>query len=278
MVYKTQMRQVRFGGLDGPAQRDVVLLVAVVFVTYSAQFFTSALSVLRLSDAVWLQGQVWRAVSYPFIGLANGGLSGRPMASVFILLELFILYMFASDVFRVLGRRRFWRTLVFSTAGAAIIALVVHAVGGLATGDRALGGQAMNAFVLMQGQRMVLAVIIAAYAVLRANATILLFFVLPIKARWFLWLEIAFAFIGFLSTKDFAGFVGVCAAIGLTVWFVRHPTLKGGLHELRLRTEQRVLQRRLGRMRNKSKLRVVRGEGESSLKDPSKKDEPPWVN
>lgn len=281
MVYRSQMRQVRFSGLDGSPPKDVVVLLAVVFVTYSLQFFTPVLMLLRLTEEAVFHAMVWQPFSYPFIGLARGGLRGAPVASIFILLELFILYVFAVDVFRMLGRRRFWRTLVVSTAAAAVIALLVNLLTrGLAP------GAAFSAFSLMQGQRILIAVVIAAFAVLRGNATIMLFFVLPVKARLFIWIEIAFAFIGFLGTKDFAGFVGVCAAIGLTVWFVRHPSLKGGLRELRLRTEQRVLQRKLERTRRQSQLKVIRGEGASTKgvrstgsEDPkSKKDDSPWIN
>lgn len=268
MVYRTQMRQVRFGGLDGRPPRDILILVAMVFVTYSAQFFVPLLSVLRLSGAALNQAMIWQPLTYPFIGLARGGLQGMPTPSVFILLELFILYMFAVDVFRVLGRKRFWSVLLTATMGAALIALVVNLiVRGLS------GGAPYTAFSLMQGQRMLVVIVIAAFAVVRANTTILLFFVLPIKARWFVWLEVAFAFIGFLGSKDVAGFVGLCSAIGLTVWLVRHPTLKGGLRELRLRTEHRALQRRLQNMRRKSKLRIVRDDAESK-----KDNDNPWVN
>jgi hypothetical protein len=68
----------------------------------------------------------------------------------------------------------------------------------------------------MQGQRTLLAFAIAAFATLNRHATILLFFVLPIQARWFLWLEVLFAFIAFLATKDLAGFVGICVVVGGT--------------------------------------------------------------
>ena len=113
-------------------------------------------------------------------------------------------------------------------------------------------------------------VAIAAFATLRAEATILLFFVLPIKAKWFLWLELALGFIGFLGTYDFAGFVGICAAVGLTVGLLRPGRLRGLGRETRLRAERWWIERKLGRMRRKSKLRLVDEE-----KKPKKG---PWVN
>ena len=60
---------------------------------------------------------------------------------------------------------------------------------------------------------MLLAIFIAAFATLNRNATILLFFVLPIQARWFLWLEVLFAFIAFLGSHDLPGFLGITTAV-----------------------------------------------------------------
>lgn len=271
-LYQRQVRQIRFGGLEGPPPRDLVVLLIILFATYSAQFFLSGLGLFRLSEAVWQRGFVWQVITYPWIGLASGGLIGVPRPSIFILLELFILYLFAQDVFSLLGRRRFWRMLLIAPLVAAGVALLID---GLAWAFSGSGSP--SAFALMQGQRMIILVVIAAFATLRSEATILLFFVLPIKARWFLWLEVAFAFIGFLGTKDYAGFLGVCAAIAATVWLIRFPTLGKGLRELRLRTERRILERRLRKTRRKSKLRIVKGEAEGR-NDIDHEGGGPWVH
>lgn len=267
-MYQRPVRQIQFGGLDRPPSRDLVALLAILFVTYSAQFFVSGLGLLRLSEAVWQRGFLWQPFTYPWIGLAGGGLVGMPRPSIFILLELFILYLFAQDVFSLLGRHRFWRLLFLASLVAAVVALLVDGLAWVFTGTGT-----PSAFALMQGQRMIILIVIAAFATLRSEATILLFFVLPIKARWFLWLEVAFAFIGFLGTKDIAGFLGVCAAIAATVWLIRFPTVGRGLRELRLRTERKVLERRLRNTRKKSKLRIVKGE-----QDTDHDGGGPWVH
>lgn len=271
-MYQRQVRQIQFGGFDRPPPRDLLALLAILFTTYSAQFFIGSLWLLRLSEAVWQRGFVWQVLTYPWIGLAGGGLIGMPRPSIFILLELFILYLFAQDVFSLLGRRRFWRLLLLAPLVAAVVALLIDGLAWAFTGSGS-----PSAFALMQGQRMIILVVIAAFATLRSDATIMLFFVLPIKARWFLWLELAFAFIGFLGSKDIAGFLGVCIAIAATVWLIRFPTVGKGLRELRLRTERRILERRLRNTRRKSKLRVVRGEGRSG-DDSDHEGGGPWVH
>ncbi len=111
----------------------------------------------------------------------------------------------------------------------------------------------------MQGQQILLAIIIAAFATLWGDATILLFFVLPIKARWFLWLEILFAFIGFLESKDFAGFCGICGAVFLTYTGFQRGGAGKVAHTWRKRAEAFVLQKRLDRLKKKRKFDVIDG-------------------
>ncbi len=235
------------GGLapPGPPPRDVLALVAVVFVTFSMQFFeaTSLLvAALRLTPLVY-SGWLWQAATYPFIGF------GGP--SLWILLELVILFWFARDTFWALGRRRFWSTLVTATVAAAVVACLV----GLAAGGPA-------AFVLMQGQRMLLAVLVAAFATLFGDATILLLFVIPIRARWFLWIEVLFAFVGYLGSRDLAGFLGLVTAVATTYLMLSPGGPGRELHRWRKRAEQRLLEERLKRMRRKRDFRVLDGGGE----------------
>lgn len=227
-----------FGGLAGPPASDLIALLLVLFATYSMQFFASTawLSVLlRLSPAVWQQGFVWQLASYPFAGF------GPP--SLWFLLELLIVFMFGNQVYWRLGRRRFWQLLAGVAAAAGIIAVLLA----LATGPHPA------TFSLMQGQRMLLAILIAAFATAWGDATILLFFVLPVTARWFLWIEAAVAFIAFLATRDLPGLLGVWAAILLTFLVVAGPPAR---RPLWLRLERVWLQGRL-RLRRRPRLRIV---------------------
>ncbi|HVS65205.1 MAG TPA: hypothetical protein VMT85_17065 [Thermoanaerobaculia bacterium] len=250
-------RTISFGG-GGPPSRDVIAMLIIVGVTYSLAAFTSAVDILRLTPMVW-RGWLWQLGTYPWIG------AGPP--SIWILLELLILYWFANDVFWALGRRRFWNLFLWATIGAAFVAALMDVLLTLA------GFGVPTSFVLMQGQRMLILVAIAAFATLRSEATILLFFVLPLKARWFLWIEIAIGFVGFLGTKDFPGFVGICAAVALSVLLLRPGRGRGVLREARVRSERWWIERKLGRMRKKSGLRVVpRQEDDDSVR------RGPWVN
>ncbi len=242
------------GGLSGPVPRDVIVLLAVVFATFSIDVLTGgALLLLRLTSAVWLSGFVWQLATYAFTGY------GAP--TLWILLELLILFWFGKDVFGRLGRKRFWRTLAWAVVGAALAAVAVDLT------LRLLGLPLGPPYLIMQGQRTLIAILIAAFATLYADATIYLFFVLPLRARWFLWIEILFAFIAFLGTRDLPGFAGICAAVAITWAVLRHGGPARGLRQAWLRLRQRHLQRRLERERKKRGFRVVRGD-----------DRGPWLH
>lgn len=237
------------GGLPSftPAPTDLLVILGVVFATFSLQHLGSAAVVpalLRLTPALW-NGFLWQLGTYPFSGY------GAP--SFWILLELLILYWFGRDVYFRLGRRRFWTTLMFSAVTAAVVAELVFLVQDLA------GAGPLSAFSIMQGQRMLLTIFIAAFATLNRHATILLFFVLPIQARWFLWLEVLFAFIAFLGTHDLPGFLGIVTAVGVTWGALSAGGPSRMLREWRLRFERWRLQQELDRERRKRKMKVIDG-------------------
>ena len=238
-------------GSGAPVPRDLVVILAVLFVTYVLRFFSSTAmvpDVLQLSAAVY-GGALWQVVTYPFVASPSGG--------IWFLLELLVLFWFGRDVFWRLGRRRFWTRLLVGGVVAALVAigvqLLVAVVG-------AVGVSSVPVFVLMQGQRMLMAIPIAAFATLWGDATIMLFFVIPLKARWFLWLEILFAFMAFLTAKDLAGLLGITAAVVLT-WATLSP---GGPRQawrrLRLRVEAWLIQARLKRMRRGRRFDVIDGD------------------
>jgi hypothetical protein len=243
-------------GLGGPVAPDVWVLLGVLLTSFSLQFFATTAwlpALLRLTPAVTERGWLWQLVSYPFVG------TGQP--GFWFVLELLILFLFARDACWRLGRARFWRLLVGVAAVAGAVAMTVQLA--------SPGPEGTPPFVLMQGQRTLVAILVAAFATLNAEATIYLFFVLPMPARWFLGLEVLFAFLAFLGTRDLAGFVGLAVAIGATWWWLSRRR-GGGPRRWRKQWEERWLRWRLRRLQRRRGLRVVRGEGGS--------EGGPWVH
>ena len=271
MVTRNPYSGGRMGGLGGlslggPAPRDVLIILAVLFVTFALRFFESTAIVpalLELTPRVWRFGWVWQLVTYPFIASRGSG--------IFFLIDLLVLYIFARDVFFGLYRRHFWRLILWSSIASALVAVVVHVLLTLA------GLQWVPApFAIMEGQWMLTAICVAAFATAHADATIYLFFFLAIPARWMLGVEILFAFMGFLFSKDLPGFVGICTAVGLSYLYVRSSgSMRGGkrtLREMRLRFEKWWIQRKLDRARRKRGFKVIPGDKGPNVR------KGPWVN
>ncbi len=253
----TPLRTPSGWGLTGPIPRDIAVLLGVSFATFSASHFSATaglVELLRLSPLAWSSAQLWRLLTYPFAGI------GAP--SLWIMVEWLVLFLFARTVFYQLGRRSFWRLLVIASVAAGVAALVVDAVA---------SGSSLN-LILMQGQRMLLAIVIAGFATLNRSATILLFFVLPVKAAWFLGLEILFAFLSYLSSGDLAGFVGISMAVGATYWILDRgvPNLK----VLWKRGEEQWLRQRMRRTAKRKGLRLV----EPPENDEGNVRQGPWIN
>lgn len=253
-------------GLGGPAPRDLLIILGILFATFSLRFFaTTAIvpALLQLTPGVWQRGWVWQLATYPFIGAAGSG--------IWFLLELLFLYMFGRDVYFGLYRRHFWRLILWSSIGAALVAVVTHMLLTL-TGAMEFAVP----FGIMQGQWMLLVIFIAAFGTAHRDATVYLFFVLPVPARWMLWVEILFAFMAFLFSRDLPGFLGICTAVGLSYLYVRSSGSLGGgrrtLRELRLRLERWWIQKKLDRARRKRGLRVIPGERDRNLR------KGPWVH
>jgi hypothetical protein len=237
-----------FGGSQGPPPSDLVAVLVVLFVTFTLQFFESTAIVpelLRLTPAVWRTGFVWQLATYAFAGV--GG------ASLWILLELLIVYWFGADVRARLGRRGFWSLLARAVPGAAVLAAATQLLAGVVAG----ASPTPFPFQLMQGQRVMLAILVAAFATLYRDATILAFFVLPIRAHWFLWLELAIAFVAFLGTKDIAGLVGIFAATGITVLVLSRPRPRGRLRTRWLGWRRARLERKVDRLARRRGLHIV---------------------
>jgi hypothetical protein len=252
-------------GLTGTPPVDLLVLLGVLIVTFVLRFFAATQVVplvLELTPLAWMRGWVWQLASYPYVGYGSPGIG--------FLIELLILYMFGKDVFFGLYRRHFWRLIVFASVAAAVVATGVHAIEALT------GGAAPGAFSILQGQRMLLAIFIAAFATAHRDATVYLFFFLQIPARWLFVVEGLFALMAFLATRDLPGFVGILAAMGFTYLYVRSSgSVRGGrrtFREIRLRFERWWIQRKLDRARRKRGFTVIQGDKGPNVR------KGPWVN
>jgi hypothetical protein len=246
--------------------------MAVVFVTYAMQFFRSTAvipALLRLTPLVWRAGFLWQLLTYPLIGWGP--------ASILFLIELLMLYWFGGDVYRGMGRRHFWKLIGWCALVGGVVAVAADALAWAAAGKDALLLEPFP-YPIIQGQQLLIAIFICAFATANRQAQILLFFVLPIQARWFIAIEIAIAFIVFLQTHDFPGFLGLCAAIGIAYLYVRDGGIGRGLRQTRLRVERWWLQRKHETARRKRGFRVIPGERPGDRGSRESGGRGPWLH
>ncbi len=240
-------------GLDGPIPRDLLILMACLFITYSFSAFQSTrelVAAARLSRSIWQEGFFWQLVTYPFAADY-----GHPLG---LILSLWMVLIFGKQVYYFVGRKAFWKTFFSSTMVAAGVAVVVQYLMDWA-------GMAPTFFLpfgMMQGQLIVLTVLITGFATLYGHATVYLMFVLPVKASWFIGLEILFAFLAFLSSKDLAGFIGICAAVTVAYFLFSGVSPRRFLHEIRLRIQRKLIEAKL------RKMRKGKGDGSGVVKGP----------
>ena len=252
MAYDYGRPQLSFGFSHG-VPRDVLGLLVAVFVTYSMQFFTATawiVDLMRLTPMVWQKGWVWQLVTFPVAGVGD--------ASVWVLLELLFLFFFARDVYARLGRRGFWRVLLTGSLAAGSVALLVDLAA------RWVAQVPEASMLLVQGQHMLFVVVIAAFASLYRDATIMLMLIVPVRAAWFLPLEVLIAFIGFLKTHDLAGFLGICVAIGVVWGTLSYGGFRRAGRESWRSAQSWWLRRRMGRLRRQRGFHVV----EDKRRDP----------
>jgi hypothetical protein len=243
------------------------VLLGILLATFSLRYFeTTAIipALLELTPYVWQRGWVWQIATYPFIGNGEAGF--------WFLLQLFFLYMFGRDVYFGLYRRHFWRLIFTASIGAALVAVAVHVL-------LSLTGVAFGPpFTILNGGWVLMAIIVAAFATAHRDATVYFMFILPIPAYWLFVIEILGGFMAFLRTRDLPGFLGLCAAVGLSYLYVRSSgsILRGKktLREMRLRLERWWIQKKLDRARRKRGFKVIPGSGE---RGPNVR-KGPWVN
>jgi hypothetical protein len=257
------------GGLSGPIPRDLLLIAAALLVTVTLSSFEGTrliTQLLTITPAVWQRGFLWQLATYPYVEAWGPSLG--------FVINLILLFLWGRDVYWGLGRRHFWRLLLIASIGAGILATLVDVAGTMA------GWKAPQPFYLMQSWTL-LSILLAAWARAHRGATILFMFILPIEAGWLIALEILLAFIGFLTTKDLPGFVGICAAIGISWYYIARSGKIGlgkrDLREYRLRMERWWIQRKLDRAKKKRGFRVIPGEGGRGHQGGDVR-KGPWVN
>ena len=200
--------------------------------------------------------QTWASELYTSLGLAPGEVLGEGYVwQVFtysvlhdlsspshVLFNLLGLLFLAPPLERRWGPKGFLHFAIYSALIAGIFSLLCGLIAPTYFGARVFGVSGVVMAVL------------AAFSFVMPNATIMLFFVVPIQARWIVWLALGIDAMMFLSSPKGSGLAfhthlgGVIAAWLLITGNWRPSLLKDRLHLFTLKQKKRP-----------PKLRIVKG-------------------
>lgn len=210
-----QKPAVRFGGPMTPQVKRLIIIMAVIFFIH--QFFSlfgldrwfSSLFGLSHATLVY-QFRIWQLFTYMFV---HGGFTH-------ILFNCLALWMFGSDLERLWGSKKFLRYFLFSGVGAGFVIAVVNAVVAFKFG---------NAVTITYGSSGAVFALLLAYGVTWPNREMMLWFILPIKMKYFV---LGYGLISFFGTAGtVAGQAGTISHAGhlggLVVGFI---LLRLGVH------------------------------------------------
>lgn len=164
-----------FGNPWTPAVKVLIIVNAIVFLAQSLAGFPTPRAFGLVPYQILHKGAFWQLVTYMFL---HGGL-------LHVAFNMFALWMFGSQLERVWGTRRFLRYYFITGIGAGLINVLFNA----------------SSLIPTIGASGAIFGLLLAYGVLFPNNLILLYFFIPIKAKYFV---ILFAALEFFMARSYA--------------------------------------------------------------------------
>lgn len=175
----------RHPGLGIPGLMRYVIIANVAL--YLLQMFAGGgtLDFLTLEPAAVLRGEVWRIFTY-FLFPSSGG--------IWLLISCMFYYWLGTSLERIWGTAKFTVYYFSGVLLTAVAAILVYLIDGLP--------------IQIAGAEYVNSAMFFAYAIFNGEATIYIFFVIPLKMKWVAWFEGALYAISVVSYL-FAGYFGL---------------------------------------------------------------------
>ncbi len=160
------------------AIKNIIIANIVVFIFMflfqSERFFLDYFGLVP--KFVWSRGFVWQLFTYMFI---HGGFGH-------IFWNMFILWMFGTEIETYLGKKEFYKFYFLAGAGSGLITLLFS----------------LNSTIPVVGASGAIYAVLVAFALLFPNRKIYIYFLFPIKAKYFV---LIMAIITFFSTFSAGG-------------------------------------------------------------------------
>lgn len=182
---RSYMRQSPFDARRSLTLTLVIVNAAAFLVQLALERVTDGQSNAYLTLSTWglAHGYIWQLLTYQFMH-AN---------LVHLLVNCWAIYVFGREVEEALGRASFLKLYLAS----GVVGGLVQVLAGFLV-PTLFGGAVVGASAAGFG-------LAAAFAVLFPDRIILLFFIIPLRAKYLLWLSVVLALAGLLSAGSHAG-------------------------------------------------------------------------
>jgi membrane associated rhomboid family serine protease len=203
-----------------PVVRALLMLCAVVFVlqlTLTRLWSFPVENVFGFSPLAFFSGSIWQILTYPFL---HGGLTH-------LLFNLLILYMLGTELEWRWGHRKFLRYYAVCAVGGAVL----HTLIWLALIAFGSASAETAGLIPIIGASGALYGLFVAFGMLNGDAQVLVFFVVPMKARQFVILLTAIEIVSavFYSDSGVAHLVHLGGMLaGYLMIKIQGPNLSGG--------------------------------------------------
>ena len=160
MLYRQQNIRFGFGRGLTPAVKYLIIINASIFLVQEMLQLRMNFALLfgLVPEKVW-NGYIWQLVTYMFL---HGGF-------IHILINMFVLWMFGGALERLWGSKEFLRYYFFTGIGAALCTVIINP----GSPNPTIGASGAVYGLLL------------AYGITFPNSIIYLYFLLPIKAKYF---------------------------------------------------------------------------------------------
>lgn len=206
-----------------PAIKSLIIATCVISIFSAAlqsflalfDIFPGPQNYLSLSWWGLSQGYIWEPLSFLFILDAPEGLSFSFFVS--LIFHLFVLWSIGSAVLDIIGSASFLRLYFLGTMLA----------GGFTLLSMLLTGQ----YETLTGMTSALLILLTVWSMAFPETEILLFYLIPVKAKWIVLSLIGIAFLTSLSHLDLTGFffylfsvlIGYIYAVAVHSWYSPFP-------------------------------------------------------
>jgi len=178
MKYQFQSTQGSFNYNSNFFTDAIKLLVSINFIIFILQTISSSENLFfplfgLVPKFVWSKFMLWQPLTYMFF---HGGIWH-------VLINMFVLWMFGSELERLWGKNRFLKFYFFTGIGAGLLTMIFS----------------FNSNIPIVGASGAVYGILLGYGFIYPNRIIYLYGIIPIKSIWFV---ISVGFIAFISSID----------------------------------------------------------------------------